>query len=585
VQVLRELMSWLADLRLGRARLGRFRQWRFSLPGILNLPGLLHVVIVGLLALTLLSAWVPTADGRTSLLEIWQQELHQPKHGIERLGNVEVMPVQFEGTDLFTLASPTVWDRHKPTQQFPIEMRVKQVEANLNHVIEGGFLQGAKDGLLTNFDPKTLQVSVVSLNDVPVIVATDSYHSQPLKLVTVTYIDADYNGQPTAELAEQWRSLIYQNLYTALLDRSPDAVSLRGKLGESLLALAVMLAASLLIWLLQVPLRRRNRHLRMQQTALTAEWLSPMDEANLNTSPPSTSPAAESIPEPRETSAATRLISLRNRFVVRFGELQSLQQQRQVVSFFRWLLAWSQVAVWLAGLSLALALFPWTRPALSVLRTPAILLTLWFSVGLVNRMTSTVLQGMALAWVNFGASAADEPQRDQFRVFTILAAIQPLKSIVIYTTGLVAAFVHLGLPLSLVLCLGGVVGLATLLICQGFVRDSVMGLLILWDDQYAIGDVIVVAEQIGLVERMNLRLTQMQTAEGGLLSIAHGSLTKIENLTRSWLHREAGHSASPKPPLGSRLTMASPNPFSSIDSLNDIDPFSVESPSSTVTKG
>ena len=592
MQVLRELMSWFADLRLDRPRLGRLRlgrvedrtgQWRFPLLKLLNLPGILHVAIVGLLALTLLSAWVPTPDGRTSLLQVWQQELHQPHHSIERLGNVEVMPVRFERAKLFTLASPTVWDRRKPAQQFPIEMRVKQVEANLNHVIAGGFLQGAKDGLLTNFDPKTLQVSVVSLNDVPVIVATDSYHSQPLKLVTVTYIDADYNGQPAAELAEQWRSLIYQNLYTALLDRSPDALSLRGKLGESLLALAVMLAASLVIWMLQMPLRRRNRHLRMQQTALTAEWLSPANAVDPETSHPD-----EADLEPIAPSSETRLMLLRDRFVVMFEELQSLQQQRQVIGFFRWLLAWSQVAVWLAGLSLSLGLFPWTRSALSVLSAPVLLLTIWFGAGLINRLTSAILQGMALAWVKFGASPSDEPQRDPFRLFTILSAIQPLKSIVIYAVAVVAAFVHLGLPLSLVLSVGGVVGLAMLLVCQGLVRDSVMGLFILWDDQYAVGDVIVVANEIGLVERMNLRLTQMQTAEGGLLSIAHGSLTKIENLTRSWLHRESSQlatpKAAPKPSLGNRVTIANPNPFGSIDPFNDTEPFGPESTGSTVTK-
>lgn len=548
-QMFDQLKRWGTELR-NDLRLERFDRRQVQLLGLLN------AVIVALLGLTLLSAWVPTGDGRVSLLQIWQQELHQPHQQVERLGNIEAMPVRFEGANLFTIASPTVWDRSdRSKQSLPVEVRAKQVEANLNRVVEGGFLQSAKNGILTNFDPQTLQVAVVSLNDVPVIVASDSYHSQPLKLVTVTYIDADYNAQPAAELAEQWRSLIYQNLYAALLERSPDALSLRGKLGESLLAIAVMLGASLVIRLLQMPLYRRNRYLRMQQTALTAERLA--DAAPISALNQVHSERANQAAHQAAHQAA-QMMAFRSQFVGRFEQQQALQQQRQVVGFFRWLLAWSQVAIWLAGLALALGLFPWTRPALPRLGAPVTLLLIWFAVGLSSRLLGWLLQGMAHAWIKFGSSS-DMPQRDQLRVFTILSALQPFKSFAVYAAGLVLALVYLGLPLSLVLCLGGLLGLAMLLICQGFVRDCVMGLLLLWDDQYAVGDVIRAAGETGLVEQMNLRLTQVQTAAGGLLFIAHGSLSKIENLSRSWLYA------------------ASPNPFNSSDPFNGIDPFSAES--------
>ncbi len=588
MQVLRRVISWGTELRtelkaelnaelassnFKRTRLKPTRQKQTPLLGLMN------AAIVGLLALTLLSSWVPTVDGRVSLMQIWRQQMQQRSQQIERLGNVEVMPVRFEGRELFTLAAPTVWDRGKPTQQLPVEVRATQVEANLNRVIEGSFLRDAKDGILTNFDPKTMQVSVVSLNDVPVIIASDSYHLQPLKLVTVTYIDADYNAQPVAELAEQWRSLIYQSLYSALLDRSPDALRLRGKLGESLLALALMLGASLVIRLLQIPLRRRNRHLRMQQTALIAEHLA--DSGQISGQEPA--PATNKVTE-------NDLLALRSRFVAMFEQLQQLRQQRQVVGFFRWQLAWGQVVIWLAGLSLALGLFPWTRQYLSLLAMPIALLAIWFGAGLVNRLTNLLLQGMASAWVRFGTAAADAPLRDELRVFTVLSAVQPLKSFVVYATGLVVALVYLGLPLSLVLCVSGVVGLAVLLICQGFVRDWAMGLLILWEDQYAVGDLVTVAGETGLVEHMNLRLTQIQTAAGRLISIANGSLTKIENLTRSWLHQTSNQLSSPQG--GSRASFKrspadSPpaNPFSSSDPFDGIDPLSPESSEVKATEG
>jgi moderate conductance mechanosensitive channel len=547
----------------------------------ISLRSVLNLTLVGLLAATLLTAWVPNAVGESPLWKIWQQQLHQPDRSVQRLGGIEATPVHFDGTELFTLASPAVWDRTEPGPQTPVEVRARQVESNLNQVIEGSFIHGNKDGVLTNFDPKTLQVSVMSLNDVPVIIASDSYHSQPSKLVTVTYIDADYNGQPAAALAEQWRALVYQNLYGALMERSPDALSLRGKLGEALVGLGLTLAGGLVIWLLQLPLRRRNRRLRLQQTALAAE-VTPDFVSGL-----ATDLVFESAPERSGqglgyTASEQELIALRAAFIDVFQRQRQLQTQRNVVSGFRWLLAWGQVAIWSVGLATALSLFPWTRHYVpNLLGTPADLLLIWFVTSAVNRLIGGLLNGMAETWVKF--SHAADPKRDGLRIFTILATIKPIKTFCIYSCGLVAAAVHLGMPFSLVLTIAGIVGLAVLLIFQDFVRDWAAGLLILWGDQYAIGDVIQTENQIGLVERLDPRLTQLWDTEGRLISIANRSINRVENLTRGWLQREQREASSPKAERGSRLvTTASANPFNGSDPFNGIDPFSNDSNETTV---
>lgn len=513
---------------------------------------IVNIVLVGLLALALMTAWVPTASGSLPIVKIWEQQLQKPDRQIERLGNVEVTPVRFEGAELFVLASPTVWDRNKAENQLPVEIRAKQVEANLNRVIEGSFIHGSKDGILTNFDPKTLQVSIVSLNDVPVIIAGDGFHSQPLKLVTVTHIDADYNGQAIASLAEQWRSIVYQQLYAALMERSPQALSLSGKLGESLVLLALTLGASLVLWLLQIPLKRRNRHLRMQQAAIMTE-IGP--DLSLTSS---------------DSSSEQRLIQLRTTFLDAFQRQIGLQQQRSLIGFFRWLLAWGQVAVWIVGVGTALALFPWTKQyAQQILGIPALLLLIWFLSSWVNRIGSASLHGLAGTWVRFGSAAAEDPQRDTLRIFTILSAIKPLKTFVVYTIGIVVMLTYLGVPLSLVLSLGSIVGLALLLVCQPFVKDWIMGCLILWEDQYAVGDVIVTDSYTGLVERMNLRLTQLHNLEGRLISIANGSVTQVENLTRSWLRQQRREAAIPRsiePPVGTNSTNSSSAAFNGTES-------------------
>jgi small conductance mechanosensitive channel len=157
---------------------------------------------------------------------------------------------------------------------------------------------------------------------------------------------------------------------------------------------------------------------------------------------------------------------------------------------------------------------------------------------------------MAMIWVKFGTVAADYPQRDKLRIFTIMSIIKPLKTLLVYTIGIVVALVYLGIPLSLVLSIIGITGLALMLVCHPFVKDWIMGGLILWEDQYVVGDVIANGKYTGLVEKMSLRLTQLHTLEGRLVSIANGSITQVENLTRGWLHQDRQETVLPKKPLG-----------------------------------
>ena len=92
----------------------------------------------------------------------------------------------------------------------------------------------------------------------------------------------------------------------------------------------------------------------------------------------------------------------------------------------------------------------------------------------------------------------------------------------------------LGVPTSSVLTFGAVAALALSLAAQGLIKDLVNGFLILCEDQYAIGDWIAVGDADGLVENMNLRITQIRTTEGRLITIPNSLISQVENLTRSW---------------------------------------------------
>lgn len=54
------------------------------------------------------------------------------------------------------------------------------------------------------------------------------------------------------------------------------------------------------------------------------------------------------------------------------------------------------------------------------------------------------------------------------------------------------------------------------------------------EDQYAVGDVIVVGALGGFVENMNLRITQIRNNEGQLITIPNSEILIVQNLSKDW---------------------------------------------------
>lgn len=142
------------------------------------------------LGLLLAIAWPSAAQVAPAL----PTPASNPPAQVKRFGNVEVAPVRLPllQTPLLEVTAPTVYDRSDPAQQqASVEQRATQISANLRRALDR--FQEAK----------TIQVVVSQLNGEPILLLSDG-RSQPIRLVTVTSLDADYNGLSQAELAEQW---------------------------------------------------------------------------------------------------------------------------------------------------------------------------------------------------------------------------------------------------------------------------------------------------------------------------------------------------------------------------------------------
>jgi small conductance mechanosensitive channel len=109
-----------------------------------------------------------------------------------------------------------------------------------------------------------------------------------------------------------------------------------------------------------------------------------------------------------------------------------------------------------------------------------------------------------------------------------------LATLTLVTTAVLLILSVLGIEILPLLAGAGIVGLAISLASQNLIKDVINGFLILLEDQYAVGDVIQVGSVSGLVEYMNLRITQLRTAEGRLVTIPNSEIVIVENLSKDW---------------------------------------------------
>ena len=78
----------------------------------------------------------------------------------------------------------------------------------------------------------------------------------------------------------------------------------------------------------------------------------------------------------------------------------------------------------------------------------------------------------------------------------------------------------------------GVAGIAVGFGAQFLIRDLIAGVFILMENQYRVGDVVKVADVLGLVEAINLRKTVLRDLDGIVHHVPNGEIRVASNYTR-----------------------------------------------------
>ncbi|NLU70376.1 mechanosensitive ion channel family protein [Streptomyces sp. HNM0574] len=130
--------------------------------------------------------------------------------------------------------------------------------------------------------------------------------------------------------------------------------------------------------------------------------------------------------------------------------------------------------------------------------------------------------------------AARTNERRQQRAKTIGNVLSSIATIVIAVMAVAMVLDQLGIALGPLLASAGVVGLAIGFGAQSLVADYLSGLLIMFEDQYGVGDSVDLGEAVGEVEEVGLRLTKIRDLYGGLWCIRNGEILRVKNDSQDW---------------------------------------------------
>ncbi|WP_371418261.1 mechanosensitive ion channel family protein [Anabaena sp. UHCC 0253] len=356
-----------------------------------------------------------------------------------------------------------------------ISERLQNIHRNLQQINRDYFYSSAQE----------LNVQIRKVNDLPVIYVNDKY------LMTVNSEDARLRQVDSLTMANQIAGDLQKELETAKEERQTSSLLNQGRIA-GILAL-VMILSSLLIYSWQCRSRKDS--------------IEPI-----------------SSDEDTEKPITNQL---------------NQQQYQHLAEVKKRLLQLTQTGIWGSGTFIILGLFPYTRALqmglLAVAKIPVkvgiVLLVTYvairFSYALIDKFTTTLISGGALL-------NSETSERMQLRVSTFSGVTKSITTLIWMGIGILFALISLGIDIVPLLAGASLIGVAVSLASQSLIKDAINGFLIILEDQYALGDVITVGDVGGLVENLNLRMTQVRDAEGRLITIPNSEIKVVANLSSRW---------------------------------------------------
>ena len=474
-----------------------------------------------------------------------------------QLGNLVYAPVNLDGLPVFNVALAESQESEKsnnPNTLTPLEQRVRRIQNNLQEILKRGF------------DPQSLQVYPAVLNGQTVIRASDGASAKPQTVGTITEYDSQLYGASVEDVAAEAAKAVREALLRARAERQVEYLRHQSLWAAGILS--TIFCLTLLFLLLQRWLTRQIHELKKA----LADVINQLHE----------NPPATPDPDPSLVSSAstiTRLLaevgdrlaflfylvarqintwlkkprfpiparytfitdSLTNFFINphKYTDAENItnfcRKRIYFLIFLRRMLTLYILFVWVRGIALILTLFPHSRElGLQLAGTPIALLVIWLTIMIVIKIGEFVIDEILHAWEEDIKLIERSNSRKDLRIPTISNALKSTFIVFALSIGIILSLGVFNVPVTTILAGAGILGFAISFGSQSLIKDLIAGIINLFNDGYAVGDFVIVEQDEGLVEDMNLFVTRLRNSHGNLITIPNGSIQRVCNQTKDW---------------------------------------------------
>lgn len=432
---------------------------------------------------------------------------------VDRLG--ALAPVYLDGRTIFYVSAPVV------DGQYPAEARAQKIQSRFNRF--------AEEQLSNN---QQIDITIDGPTQLPIITVDDE------QFLTVTNLDAQFSGHGTPGLyAIALKSDIEAALERYRLERQPAFIQQQARMSAVLVG-----GMLLLLWIsdrLYKRLKRRQVGFNRKDTQL--------GEASRQMRPPLL-----------ESALLDRVDSVFDLLKAQLDNRQKRKLNEMAIGLL-WLL---RAGVLIGGVLWILALFPYSRwlttLALYWISVPARLLLIAGVAYGVLRFVSLVVDKVCLALQEGVQWAPETSARLSLRFFTFSQVAKGVIGSVIFAVAVLAMLATAGVRVGPLIAGAGIIGIGISLAAQSLIKDIINGFLILLEDHFGVGDVIAVGDSdriIGMVETINLRITQLRNMEGRLITIPNSQISIVQNLSKDWSQVDLSITVAPTTDLTVALSV------------------------------
>ncbi|MEL4896602.1 mechanosensitive ion channel family protein [Crocosphaera sp. Alani8] len=557
---------------------------------------ILHFVVLSLITLLLTINWtsvvlgqfpIAIPSGNTSIRtetpwwdpnkaqrcgRLWCSEVHL-FGGLDKTFRVAVAPDALENPS---------------DAPFEVEKRAKQVESIYNSIydrvrkselmFQGNIVQ-SPFGAIANWQnlffnrdnlgkhPATPKIEIGIRNNQTVVFVPRQLELglSAQTIVTINRADSLYQGKLIEDIAKEWRFLIFESLNEALWAYEIDYHYPFARFGVAIAILLIVAIPVTILAVIKQLLKVWNRHLsgqlRVLKESLTvdAEALSSDELASSDTIDQNKeniqvnrqkvklnrgiiiSTFKKVIDRPDKALAKAKLLLedavqniSQNLPNLSLKKQSIIKRQKNILELFLGLLFWIQLFLILLALTLIILIFPETRRYTYFFLGQSIAIPLiWMFANIADKLSNIFIDFYLNKWAKNAQISNPNSNRYILRVSTYSNALRSGTSFLFITAATVTTVLFLGINLTVLASAGGVAFVVAFL-SRNVVEDMLNGILILWTDRYAIGDVIQIGTIGGFVENMNIYITQIRGSEGRLVTIPNSKISIVENLTKDW---------------------------------------------------